>query len=56
MKQKGITYLFDIQVATFDHIYDGKDVVAQASKFEKFYVDDFCYYEQFYLNIFKWNN
>jgi len=30
LKQKGITYLFDIQVATFDHIYDGKDVIAQA--------------------------
>lgn len=30
LKKKGITYLFPIQIATFDHIFDGKDVVAQA--------------------------
>lgn len=23
-------YLFDIQVKTFNHVYDGKDVIAQA--------------------------
>jgi len=30
LKSKGITYLFPIQIATFNHVYDGKDVVAQA--------------------------
>lgn len=30
LAKKGITYLFPIQVATFNHVYDGKDVVAQA--------------------------
>uniref|UniRef100_A0A8C0JE79 RNA helicase n=1 Tax=Chelonoidis abingdonii TaxID=106734 RepID=A0A8C0JE79_CHEAB len=27
---RGVTYLFPVQVKTFKHIYDGKDVVAQA--------------------------
>lgn len=27
---RGVTYLFDIQVKTFNHVYDGEDVIAQA--------------------------
>lgn len=27
---RGVTYLFDIQVKTFNSVYDGKDVVGQA--------------------------
>ncbi|MBN3295773.1 DDX21 helicase, partial [Amia calva] len=30
LEAKGVTYLFDIQVKTFNSIYDGKDVVGQA--------------------------
>ncbi|XP_023684843.1 nucleolar RNA helicase 2 isoform X1 [Paramormyrops kingsleyae] len=30
LQARGVTYLFDIQVKTFDSVYDGKDVVAQA--------------------------
>ncbi|KAJ8364984.1 hypothetical protein SKAU_G00138150 [Synaphobranchus kaupii] len=30
LQGRGVTYLFDIQVKTFDSVYDGKDVVAQA--------------------------
>lgn len=27
---RGVAYLFDIQVKTFDPVYDGEDVIAQA--------------------------
>uniref|UniRef100_A0AAX7TP54 RNA helicase n=1 Tax=Astatotilapia calliptera TaxID=8154 RepID=A0AAX7TP54_ASTCA len=27
---RGVSYLFDIQVKTFNHVYDGEDVIAQA--------------------------
>ncbi|KAK6481940.1 nucleolar RNA helicase 2-like isoform X1 [Huso huso] len=30
LKGRGVTYLFDIQSRTFNSVYDGKDVVAQA--------------------------
>ncbi|KAJ8264703.1 hypothetical protein GJAV_G00152780 [Gymnothorax javanicus] len=30
LQGRGVTYLFDIQVKTFDSVYDGRDVVAQA--------------------------
>ncbi|XP_041920943.1 nucleolar RNA helicase 2 [Alosa sapidissima] len=30
LKARGVTYLFDIQAKTFNHVYDGKDVIAQA--------------------------
>ena len=30
---KKINHLFPIQSETFDYIYDGKDLIAQASKF-----------------------
>ncbi|CAK6979882.1 nucleolar RNA helicase 2 [Scomber scombrus] len=30
LKARGVSYLFDIQVKTFDHVYDGEDVLAQA--------------------------
>ncbi|XP_019751457.1 nucleolar RNA helicase 2 isoform X1 [Hippocampus comes] len=30
LKARGVSYLFDIQVQTFDHVYDGHDVLAQA--------------------------
>ncbi|KAG7492963.1 hypothetical protein MATL_G00020930 [Megalops atlanticus] len=30
LQARGVTYLFDIQVKTFNSIYDGKDVVGQA--------------------------
>ncbi|MGH0117360.1 UNVERIFIED_CONTAM: hypothetical protein FKN15_033455 [Acipenser sinensis] len=30
LKGRGVTYLFDIQSQTFNSVYDGKDVVAQA--------------------------
>ncbi|XP_048864080.1 nucleolar RNA helicase 2 isoform X3 [Brienomyrus brachyistius] len=30
LQARGVTYLFDIQVKTFNSVYDGKDVVAQA--------------------------
>ena len=33
LKKKGVEYLFPIQIKTFDHIYNGKDVIGQASKF-----------------------
>ena len=32
LKEKGIKVLFPIQYLTFDHIYDGKNVIGQASK------------------------
>uniref|UniRef100_A0A4W4EQT0 RNA helicase n=1 Tax=Electrophorus electricus TaxID=8005 RepID=A0A4W4EQT0_ELEEL len=30
LQARGVTYLFDIQVKTFDSVYDGKDVIGQA--------------------------
>lgn len=30
LKARGVTYLFDIQVKTFNDVYDGKDVIGQA--------------------------
>ena len=33
LEKKGVSYLFPIQIKTFDHIYSGKDVVGQASRF-----------------------
>uniref|UniRef100_A0A6I8NHJ4 RNA helicase n=1 Tax=Ornithorhynchus anatinus TaxID=9258 RepID=A0A6I8NHJ4_ORNAN len=30
LKDRGVTYLFPIQVKTFHHVYEGRDVVAQA--------------------------
>lgn len=30
LKARGVSYLFDIQVKTFDSVYDGNDVIAQA--------------------------
>ncbi|XP_074523139.1 nucleolar RNA helicase 2 [Halichoeres trimaculatus] len=30
LKARGVTYLFDIQVKTFNSVYDGEDVIAQA--------------------------
>uniref|UniRef100_A0A8C5DAR1 RNA helicase n=1 Tax=Gouania willdenowi TaxID=441366 RepID=A0A8C5DAR1_GOUWI len=30
LKARGVSYLFDIQVKTFDAVYDGEDVIAQA--------------------------
>ncbi|XP_077420455.1 nucleolar RNA helicase 2 isoform X2 [Vanacampus margaritifer] len=30
LKARGVAYLFDIQSQTFDHVYDGHDVLAQA--------------------------
>ncbi|TWW53057.1 ATP-dependent RNA helicase DDX50, partial [Takifugu flavidus] len=30
LKARGVSYLFDIQVKTFDSVYDGEDVIAQA--------------------------
>ncbi|KAG7482648.1 nucleolar RNA helicase 2 [Solea senegalensis] len=30
LKARGVSYLFDIQVKCFDHVYDGEDVIAQA--------------------------
>uniref|UniRef100_A0A8C6UW13 RNA helicase n=1 Tax=Neogobius melanostomus TaxID=47308 RepID=A0A8C6UW13_9GOBI len=30
LKARGVSYLFDIQVKTFDSVYDGHDVIAQA--------------------------
>lgn len=32
LREKSINFLFPIQCQTFDHVYDGKDVVAQASE------------------------
>uniref|UniRef100_A0A8C8R6E6 RNA helicase n=1 Tax=Pelusios castaneus TaxID=367368 RepID=A0A8C8R6E6_9SAUR len=30
LRARGVTYLFPVQVKTFEHVYDGKDVIAQA--------------------------
>ena len=30
LEKKGVSYLFPIQIKTFDHIYNGKDVIGQA--------------------------
>ena len=30
LKERGIKYLFPIQYQTFDHVYDGRDVIGQA--------------------------
>lgn len=30
LSARGVSYLFDIQVKTFDSVYDGEDVIAQA--------------------------
>ncbi|XP_070544483.1 nucleolar RNA helicase 2-like [Ptychodera flava] len=30
LKERGVTYLFPIQAKTFDYVYDGQDVIAQA--------------------------
>ena len=32
LKQRGVRRLFPIQCATFDHVFDGSDVIAQASE------------------------
>jgi ATP-dependent RNA helicase DDX21 len=32
LKEKGITHLFPIQTQTFDHIYDGKDLIARGKQ------------------------
>ena len=32
LKKKNVTYLFPIQIKTFDHVFNGKDVIAQASE------------------------
>jgi len=32
MLAQGIDFLFPVQTSTFDHIYDGDDVIVQASK------------------------
>jgi len=32
MSEKGINFLFPVQTSTYDHIYDGHDVIVQASK------------------------
>jgi len=29
---KGINFLFPVQTSTYDHIYEGDDVIVQASK------------------------
>ena len=31
LKSRGVKYLFPIQYLTFDHVYEGKDVIGQAS-------------------------
>ena len=33
LKSRGITHLFPIQYLTYDHVYEGKDVIAQARKY-----------------------
>lgn len=33
LKEKGIKFLFPIQYLTFDHIYDGENVIGQARKY-----------------------
>ena len=33
ISERGVTYLFPIQSQTFNAIYEGKDVIAQASKY-----------------------
>lgn len=30
LKERGVKYLFPIQYLTFDHVYDGKDLIGQA--------------------------
>ena len=30
LKERGIKYLFPIQYQTFDHVYEGRDVIGQA--------------------------
>lgn len=30
LSARGVSYLFDIQAKTFDPVYDGEDVIAQA--------------------------
>jgi len=32
MLAQGINFLFPVQTSTYDHIYDGHDVIVQASK------------------------
>jgi len=32
MLAQGINFLFPVQTSTYDHIYDGLDVIVQASK------------------------
>jgi len=32
MLAKGINFLFPVQTSTYDHVYDGQDVIVQASK------------------------
>jgi len=32
MSAQGINFLFPVQTSTYDHIYDGDDVIVQASK------------------------
>ena len=34
--ERGIKYLFPIQAKTFNYVYDGEDVIGQASKFSVF--------------------
>ncbi len=32
LKSRGVKFLFPIQYKTFDHVYEGKDVIGQARK------------------------
>ena len=41
--EKKINYLFPIQSETFDYIYDGQDIIGQASKSRVVYVSPFYY-------------
>ena len=33
LKSRGITHLFPVQYLTYDHVYEGKDVITQARKY-----------------------
>ena len=44
LKEKGIRFLFPIQYLTFDHIYDGKNVIGQARKCMQVMLSLYCEY------------
>jgi hypothetical protein len=53
LSAKGISYLFPIQSKTYDHVFSGQDMIAQASKLNLMTII-VCSKEQ--LSLFSWQS